>query len=232
MALGTTVREATIILLISLLLSGCYNFNNPVDPEAADYQGFHSDPPTSPPAAPFGLVIWAHDPDREHGVRLTWQDNSDSEECFYIERHPGTGIFTEIAKVNPDLTEYIDLTLSGDTTFTYRVRAYNAAGYSGYTAEPSWQTAPAAPSNAVAEAGANQITVKWLDNAATETGFIVQRSRDGDPFVNIVLPDENTESWIDTSVDVGIPYTYRVRAYRTSEVEVSSPSNEVTATAF
>ena len=213
-----------------LLLTGCYDFNNPVDPDADNYQGFPSDPPTTIPADPGNLVIWAYDPDREHGVRLTWQDNSDNEACFYVERHPGTGVFAQIAKTDPDITEYFDLTLSGDTTYTYRVRAYNAAGYSAYTVQPSWQTAPAAPSNAVAEGGNDQITVKWLDNATTETGFIIQRSRDGDPFVNIVLPGADTESWIDTSVDEGVPYTYRVRAYRTSEIEVSTPSNEVTAT--
>jgi hypothetical protein len=215
-----------------LALAGCYDFNNPVDPEADSYQGFRSDPVSAPPVDPGNLVIWAYDPDREHGVRLTWKDNSDNEECFYVERHPGTGVFAEIAKIDPDVTEYIDLSLSGDTTYTYRVRAYNAAGYSAYTVEPSWQTAPAAPSNAVVEAGDDQITVKWLDNATTETGFIVQRSENGDPFVNMVLPGADVESWIDTSVSEGIPYTYRVRAYRTTEIDVSSPSNEASATAF
>jgi hypothetical protein len=48
----------------------------------------------------------------------------------------------------------------------------------------------------------------------------------------MVLPGADVESWIDTSVSEGIPYTYRVRAYRTTEIDVSSPSNEASATPF
>ena len=37
-------------IVVIILLFGCYDFNNPVDPEADNYQGFRSNPPSAPPA--------------------------------------------------------------------------------------------------------------------------------------------------------------------------------------
>ena len=66
-----------------------YDFNNPVDPEASNYQGYPSNPPsgtpapTVPPAAPGTLTLWRYDPDPEHGLRVTWPDNAADEEGFH-----------------------------------------------------------------------------------------------------------------------------------------------------
>lgn len=79
-------------------------------------------------------------------LRLAWKDNSTNEAGFAIERSTGdTANWTEIARVGPDVQAYTDTGLPNDTVFSYRIRAFNAAGFSGYTAPASGRTVIALP---------------------------------------------------------------------------------------
>ena len=74
-------------------------------------------------------------------VKLAWEDNSDNELGFKIERKTGAGgTYSEIARVGPNVTSYTDTGLSPLTTYYYRARAYNSAGHSAYTNEMSFRT--------------------------------------------------------------------------------------------
>jgi DNA-binding beta-propeller fold protein YncE len=69
-------------------------------------------------------------------INLTWNDNSNNETGFKIERKTGTGgTYLQIATVNSDVTSYNDTGLSQGNTYYYRVCAYNVAGNSGYSNE-------------------------------------------------------------------------------------------------
>ena len=85
--------------------------------------------PISPPEAPGGLSASALSSSQ---ILLTWQDNSDDEEGFKIERDEGAG-FQEIATVPANQTSYLDENLTPATTYTYQIKAYNSAGESGYS---------------------------------------------------------------------------------------------------
>jgi hypothetical protein len=66
-------------------------------------------------------------------VILNWDDNSNDELGFKIERALADLVFTEIAKVGPNITTYTDATLTASTVYAYRVSAFNASGASGFT---------------------------------------------------------------------------------------------------
>jgi Fibronectin type III domain len=68
-------------------------------------------------------------------IRLRWQDNGGTEDGFRIERCQGVACttFAEIAVVEHDMTTYVDSGLLRNTAYTYRVRAFNAGGGSGYS---------------------------------------------------------------------------------------------------
>jgi regulation of enolase protein 1 (concanavalin A-like superfamily)/transcriptional regulator CtsR len=68
-------------------------------------------------------------------VDLSWTDNSSNEQGFKIERKTGTGSYSEIVQLGANVTSYSNTGLSGSTTYTYRVRAYNTAGNSAYSNE-------------------------------------------------------------------------------------------------
>lgn len=223
-------RVATVFLLALIPLSSCYDFNNPVDPEAENYQGFPSENPSSPsslPAAPGALVLSAIASDPEHGVRLTWTDNADNEEGFRIERRIPPASFAEIATVAADVVQYDDLTVSPDTTYEFRVCAYNAAGDSTFESAPAWTTAPARLAGISAMSltpGVIRLTL--LDASTTNDTFIIERSTDGVNFVEVVEPGvlgPNSQTWEDTGLTSGVDYWYRIYAYRTSDSQRSRP---------
>lgn len=84
-------------------------------------------------------------------LTLTWTDNSTNENGFIIERAPGTTnlVFTEVARVAANVTSYVDSNLPTNTTYTYRVAAFNNAGNSAYsnTASGTTMSPPDTPSN-------------------------------------------------------------------------------------
>ena len=66
-------------------------------------------------------------------INLTWVDNSANEDGFEIERSPDGSTWTQINTTAADVTTYNDTGLSTNTTYYYRVRAFNTSGNSGYS---------------------------------------------------------------------------------------------------
>lgn len=99
-----------------------------------DSSTFEIQPPPSQPADPSNLRGEAL---TSSSVRLRWDDNSNSESQFIIERAENAG-FTQnlkLIRVTRDTTTYTDTGLNvGGKTLFYRVRAVSVAGdTSGYT---------------------------------------------------------------------------------------------------
>lgn len=64
---------------------------------------------------------------------MAWSDSASNEDGFYIERSSDGRSFTQIAQVAKNVTTYIDGTPGTAKFIYYRVRAFNAAGTSGYS---------------------------------------------------------------------------------------------------
>src|SRR5215831_7419092 len=92
-------------------------------------------------------------------LTLTWADNSTNELGFSIERSTGTaGAFAEIATTAADVIAYTDQTVVSGTTYCYRLRAFNSAGYSAYS-KSACATVPQTFGLAVVKMGAGSGTV-------------------------------------------------------------------------
>lgn len=101
-----------------------------------------SPPADDPPAAPTALSSTAVN---EQRIDLSWSDNADNESGFEVERALGAaGMFEQIDVIGINAESYQDAALSAETEYCYRVRAFNDAGNSDYTAT-SCATTPAAP---------------------------------------------------------------------------------------
>lgn len=89
-------------------------------------------PAPAPPAAPTNLTASAVSGSQ---INLSWQDNANNETGFAIERCTGLvcSNFAQIATVGANVTTYQDTGLSSRTAYRYRVRAFNDAGFSGYS---------------------------------------------------------------------------------------------------
>lgn len=90
--------------------------------------GITQNPPQRP-SAPSGLVATGVSRTK---ISLSWTDTSTNETGFKVERCSGAGCtnFAQIATVGANTTVYTNSGLRRGTTYTYRVKAYNAVGYS------------------------------------------------------------------------------------------------------
>lgn len=70
---------------------------------------------------------------------LSWTDNSTNEDGFQIERKQGDGPWLVIDRVSRDATTWTDDKVAFGPLYLYRVCAYNAAGFSGYTNEAPYR---------------------------------------------------------------------------------------------
>jgi hypothetical protein len=87
--------------------------------------------PTLP--APSNLILQKPDPSK---INLSWNDNSDGEEGFYIDKKiGGLDWVTEYDSVVSNVTSWIDDIEQPCGTFYYRVRAFKDGFYSGYSNE-------------------------------------------------------------------------------------------------
>ena len=191
------------------------------------------------PAAPTDLKAAALS---DSEIRLTWTDNADNETGFAIERNQH-----EIATVGADVESAVQSGLPASTLYSYRVRAFNAFGYSEYSNTVRVSTLPkqptllppAAPSNLKAVVlSDSEILLTWTDNADNETAFWLERVKETEPGVGVhpidfkhwVLLGEDIETFTDSGLDARSTYTYKVRAF--NDAGYSDYSNEARATTF
>ncbi len=157
------------------------------DATAGDYFTILKAPlATNPPAAPSGLVATAV---KTNQINLSWTDNATNEQGFKLERSTNGVDFTEFATVSVNVTNRADTGLMANQTYHYRVRAYNAAGDSGYSgvaqattfsAPGPDTTAPAAVTNLIVIiVASNSVTLSWTapgddGNTGTATSYDVR----------------------------------------------------------
>jgi hypothetical protein len=61
-----------------------------------------------------------------------------------------------------------------------------------------------------------QLTINWNDQSSDEEGFEIERTRDGATFSPVGTVPANVTQYVDTSVEAGTSYWYRIRAYKGS----------------
>lgn len=185
----------------------------------------------TPPSAPTNLTASVISTTE---VSLSWTDVSDNEDGFKIERKESGGTYSEIKTLSAGTTSYSDTGLSPNTTYYYRIRAFNSYGTSSYSNEASATTkaelsVPAKPTNLFASASSpTEIRLSWTDASDNEDGFKVERKTSGSSFTEIKILTANSTTYTDTGLTPDTTYYYRVRAYNAAGY--SDYSNEASAT--
>lgn len=185
-----------------------------------------------PPFKPDGLARTV-DPDTGV-VTLSWNDNSINETAYVLQRSADGTTWADIGTETRDITQpntkgtvvsIVDSTADPALDYMYRVVAQNTVGYGGEfpsTTATSLSdilsaTKPPAPSGLTAtQTAPHTLAVKlaWTDNAANETGFVVERSTSSGASwtaIGTTLPADTT-TFIDVDIARGVTYSYRVSA--------------------
>jgi hypothetical protein len=183
------------------------------------------------PEAPTGLAVAETG---EDFVALLWEDRSEDEVYFEIERRLASDSqWWIVAWASPDRTRFIDRGLPPRHEFAYRVRAWNVFGPSSYSGEVYAATLaePVPPPRGLREVNwsATAIELAWERNGE-ENSFIIRRRRGTAASLAVVdVVPGVVDHWIDTSVMTGEVYTYVVNAL--TDLGLSAPSSAVTTAA-
>jgi hypothetical protein len=119
--------------------------------------GWTATVPKPIPTGPQALVASASSPTQ---VNLIWQDTSNVEDGFQIERRGGSSAdFSQIGVVTANTTNYADATVQSNTAYAYRVRAFNSTGTSSFTAEASVITPSVTPTLSIGTTDLPEATV-------------------------------------------------------------------------
>lgn len=178
-------------------------------------------------------------------VVISWQDKSKVETNFVIERKTGTqGVFAEIGAVYANTSAFTDTGLVGLTAYSYRVKAYNDSGYSGYsniaeavTEESAQPVIAIEPAIDDEEPAFSQITVTvpegqtilsasavsdteinlaWQDNFSNEEGYRIEISNNGIEFFQLYSSDANVSGYACAQLYPSTGYYFRVKAYNSA----------------
>ena len=203
--------------------SGNTNANNTV---ASYYIGDLSIPDTSAPSIPTNLAATPISPSQ---INLNWTAATDNVAVT------GYAIFrdgNELATTT--LTNFQNTGLTASTTYSYLVKAYDAAGNRSASSTPitattlatsTDATAPSTPMNLSASViSASQINLNWsssTDNIAVTGNAIF---KDGVEIANVT-----TNSYSNVGLTASTTYAYTVKAYDAAGNR-SSSSNTVSAT--
>jgi hypothetical protein len=193
-----------------------------------------------PPADPTNLVASAVS---ATSVGLTWTDNANNELGYYITN------FGQIDGVAANISAYTDPTAQPNTTYSYRVIAYNLGGNSvpsniaTVTTPAPPVVGPTAPTNLAATLLFNptRAQLSWRDNSNNENLFQVWRSVNGGAFTQIGTVNRSNNQRTSTGGTVtftnfnltnGSTYQYYVIAVNTAPNpdQSSAPSNTVSVT--
>jgi len=196
------------------------------------YTGFVGGTPPPPPAAPSDLGVTVKSSVR---IDLSWTDNATNESRFEIERCSGSGCtdFVKIATRGANAKSYSDAGLTPSTPYSYRVRAGNSGGTSGYSNVSSATTAVplSAPGNLTATGVSySQIDLTWTDPEGIETETQIERCTGAacTNFAWIASVGASVTSYSNTGLSSSTTYRYRVRALNPDE---TSPYSDVATAA-
>lgn len=169
--------------------SGYEKTNTSAFPSISSMSGYHTDS-SEPTVGVF--YITTPDPTTSAAVSrtsdtrhtITWTNHSSSDQPYtylYLERYDNvTGAWYAKATLSGSTTSYTDTSTIANRQYTYRVRAWNKAGYSSYNTTSAIRTTPAPPTTVVATRSGTSVVITWNDNATQETNQTIQRKTSTD----------------------------------------------------
>src|SRR5258706_318946 len=196
-------------------------------------------PDTTAPSAPTGLGATAASATQ---VNLSWTASTDNVGVagYRVERCQGAACSTFAQVATPTATSFSDTGLTAGTSYSYRVRAADAAGNLGAYSNIASATTPAAPDTTPPTAptvlsatvgSTSQIDLSWTassDNVGV-TGYQVDRCQGTGCSTFAQIGTSSVTSYSDTSLTAATTYSYRIPA-TAGAVNDSANSSIVTAT--
>ncbi len=167
-------------------------------------------------------------------LQLTWDDRSENETSFEIQRADNR-FFDSYEQFNTPDTLFTDSTVTPNTRYFYRIVAKNKESQSFPSdyldlLTPDYITPPAEVS--FMRNGSTQIIIRWRDQSSNEDGFIIERALTSNfLYTQSFRVGKDREQYIDRDVMDGIDVYYRVKAFNARTFSAYARGEEGVVTA-
>ncbi len=176
------------------------------------------------PAGPSGVN--GHAVNDGTAILVSWQDHSSTETGFKVQRRRwlmtgGWSEWTTVLWTAPSFLRFVDDSLSVGSSYQYRVRAVNAAGFSAWAVSGGIRCEPTPlwPDNLQAELvhSGQDVKLTWTDKSSKENNYKVRRRQqllDGSysDWTTIAWLAANSTVYTDNQLPADGWYEYRVWA--------------------
>jgi hypothetical protein len=144
-------------------------------------------------------------------INLNWQDNSNGEDGFKMERKVEGGSWEPLSILPASITTFEDHAFELNTTVYYRVNAFVGQHNSSY-AEMNFNSTIQPPSNLqITQNSITSVALTWQDNSNGESGFKLERKYEGSNWEQITVSTAN--NYLDNSFLLNTQVYYRVCSY-------------------
>lgn len=155
-------------------------------------------------------------------IRTRWLSSTDDIGVTqYLIYRSTNGSFGSLIATIDDTTSWVDTGVTPGVTYTYGVKARDAAGNTSWRSNLSSSAAdgvvdterPSAPQSLFTRTRLGELELEWSpasDNVGV-TSYLIYRSTDGS-FGSLIATVGDVRTWVDTTADVATTYTYGVKA--------------------
>ena len=165
------------------------------------------------PSAPSGLSV----SNTIASLTLKWNAVTDAT-GYEIYRAGTDGKYSKITTVTS--TSYVDTNVKNNTQYSYKIKAYNAAGASAFSTAVSLKKTQISVSNLKADANGSKVQLSWTGGVTGAEGYVIYRRTEGGSYAEIGRTSGNTYS---DTISAGIKYYYTVAVYSGSRTEGKCP---------
>lgn len=200
--------------------SGAGEFSNEINSE-----GFISSGDLYPPSNVIAIISG------NKAIKLNWQDNSNNENYFAVERSTNNSTFKRVAALLPNTVTYTDSAndLVPGTNYFYRIKSYSNSdsAISNTVQIKLSSSALIAPSNLTGSynSGVGVVELRWTNNDNNTVYIDIERKTESTSYTLLRRVSASINIILDFTVSPNQNYSYRVRGYDMNTF--SEYSNEV-----
>ena len=166
------------------------------------------------PSAPSGLSV----SNTIASLTLKWNAVTDAT-GYEIYRAGTDGKYSKITTVTS--TSYVDTNVKNNTQYSYKIKAYNAAGASAFSTAVSLKKTQISVSKLKADANGSTVQLSWTGGVTGAEGYVIyRRTEESKSYTEIGRTSGNTYS---DTISAGIKYYYAVAVYSGSGTEDKCP---------